>query len=136
MSTRSLVIVWNVALLVAAGLLWLVIAHDRGGDLITSAAFATIVALSFVASGLIALSRRPSNRVGTLLTATGFLWFVGVLAKTDEPWLFTLGVTFGVVGFGTIAHLFLSFPTGRLRTRLDRALVATVWVAVTAAPVA
>jgi signal transduction histidine kinase len=82
----------------------------------------------WLASGLFAWRRRPDNRVGPLMMAVGF----AVIA----PWAL---VGFGRIGFGVAAlvdelafaigaHLFLAFPTGRLNTRLERAVVAVMYV--------
>src|SRR3954453_20783307 len=85
-----------------------------------------LVGGSFAACGLIAWRRRPDSRVGMLMTATGFLFYVrpllsqlpGDLALT----LFTVMLNLWMYPFVALVLTFLS--GGRLETRLDRFLVA------------
>ena len=52
-----------------------------------------IVGASFVACGLVAWRRRPDNRSGLLMTATGFALFASpLLAQVDAPLAQTLGL--------------------------------------------
>ena len=95
----------------APGLIW---------DLVFSALW--------LAAGLFAWRRRPDNRVGPLMVLLGFAYLA--------PWVL---IGFGRLGFGAAAlvdelvyaigaHLFLAFPTGRLTTRLERTVVAVMYV--------
>jgi signal transduction histidine kinase len=82
--------------------------------------------LSLAAAGLLFWFRHPRNRFGPLLTAAGFAWF---LPEWSNPGVGTaLGFTVGLVGFVAcaplVAHAALVYPTGRLRSRLDLAVVA------------
>lgn len=85
---------------------------------------------SFVAAGLVAWQRRPANRVGLLMTATGFLFFVEPLAaQVDSAFVQTLGLL--ATDYWTIAFvvLLLVFPQSRrLRGRLENLLVVAVAV--------
>jgi hypothetical protein len=82
---------------------------------------------SFVAAGLIAWQRRPANRVGALMVATGFLFYVEVVARQLDPSVIqTLGLV--VAGYWTIPFvvLLLVFPRGRwISGWLEQLLVAT-----------
>ncbi|MEV6494452.1 hypothetical protein AB0M20_38400, partial [Actinoplanes sp. NPDC051633] len=90
-----------------------------------------LVGGSFVVCGLIAWRRRPDTRTGALLTATGFGFFVTPLfSQIDSPaaqtvayWLPDLWLVF------FIAVVLTSLTGGRLRTRLDRLIVAAAAVA-------
>jgi signal transduction histidine kinase len=84
-----------------------------------------IVGWGFAGVGLFAWARRPDNRVGMLMTATGFAWFFSLLGASDLPWLFTFGSVFGSVYFATAIHMLLSAPSGRLHTRGERTIVAS-----------
>ena len=53
----------------------------------------------------------------------GFGWFLFTLDASNTPWLYTVGLVTGGLWGGVFLHLGLSFPSGRLYTRLDRRLV-------------
>ncbi|MQA73837.1 MAG: histidine kinase [Solirubrobacterales bacterium] len=90
-----------------------------------------VIGGGFVGVGLYAWSRRPDNRVGVLMVATGFAWFVGVFNLTDPALLFTLGLATANLFMAPAIHLLLAFPSGRLETRFDRRLVIGSYIAVT-----
>ena len=87
-----------------------------------------LVGWSFIGVGLFAWGRRPDNRVGLLMTATGFVWFVAASGFSDLPLVFTLGNAFGSIFFAVAIHLLLAFPNGRLGTRVERRLVAAGYI--------
>ena len=78
---------------------------------------------SFIAAGLIARTRRPHNRTGLLMIAVGFAWFAGAPMSSNDSLLWTVGLSLSAVAAGFLIHLLLAYPTGRLQTRWDRALV-------------
>jgi signal transduction histidine kinase len=53
-----------------------------------------VTGLSFVAAGLVGAWYRPSSPAGSLLIASGALWFVGSYGPTGRPVLMTLGYAF------------------------------------------
>lgn len=75
--------------------------------------------VAFMVSGLIALWRRPDNRTGTYLAAVGYLWFLGALTESNNPWVYTAGFVLGGVALIPFAALLLAHPTGRFETRFD-----------------
>ncbi|HEX5088039.1 MAG TPA: sensor histidine kinase [Nocardioides sp.] len=83
----------------------------------------------WILAGLVAWQRRPENRVGPVMVVLGF----GELAHFfywDAALPFTIAE---LVSFFTIpisVYLFLAFPQGFLRTRFQRAFVASTAVAV------
>ena len=98
---------------------------------------AVLVALtggSFVAAGLIARTRRPSNRTGLLLIAVGFTWFVsaGLLGANDSL-LWTIGLSLSAIPAGFLIHLLIAYPSGRLQSGWERGLVVTGYVLVSVA---
>ena len=127
MRGRYLAAAGAVALLGAAGAVWLIADSDHTEDKLAIGLIAVTGCLSFVLSGLVALWRRPDNRTGYLLVATGVLWLLASLTTANNPWLFTLGFLVNSAAFGAFAHLILAFPSGRLATRFERLLVATIW---------
>ena len=52
----------------------------------------------------------------------GFAWFVTFLADSEDPVVFTLGTALQNVYLLGFVYLVLSFPSGRLRGRLERIL--------------
>jgi signal transduction histidine kinase len=82
-----------------------------------------VIGLSFVGAGVVALHRRPENRAGAVMVATGFLWFLAQLGYADSDFLNTVGTAtelLFVIGF---AYLLLSFPDGRLHSPFERVLI-------------
>ena len=119
---------WTLAVVAELGALAPVLVGDQPVELI-DVAF-RLVGGSFAVCGLIAWHRRPDNRSGMLMTATGFAFFVSPLvnqldaplAKTVALWLPDLFILFFV-------PLLLSYRTGgRLRARIDRLLVGAILV--------
>jgi signal transduction histidine kinase len=80
-------------------------------------------------AGLVVWARRPDSRTGLLLTAAGFAGGSSELAAVFPT--STLAYTIGLAAFHLdvplIAQAVLSYPTGRLRSRVDRAFVATCY---------
>ncbi len=84
-------------------------------------------ALTYVIVGGIAWLRRPANRTGMLMTAAGIGWCVGDLVYTPSPQLDAVGLLLNIAWFGLLGHLVVAFPSGRLETRLDRAIVGLAY---------
>ena len=80
-----------------------------------------------IAVGLFALHRPPFERFGALLIAAGCVWFLTTLAGAEDATLYSIGRIAQWVFEPLLIYLLLAFPTGRLDSRLDRALV---WIAV------
>jgi hypothetical protein len=72
------------------------------------------VGSSFIGVGLFAWWRRPSNLIGPLMIATGFLWFVAVLGNSTNATVFAIAGVLHAFGHATLIHLLLAFPSGRL----------------------
>ena len=108
----------------------LVLASDHEDNKAATIALAATAGLSFIASGLFALWRRPENHTGYLLAAVGYLWFFGALNESNNDWLFTAGVALGSLAFGAFFHLLLAFPGGRLIRRRDLWLVVSTYAVV------
>src|SRR4029450_11273996 len=82
-------------------------------------------------SGVLARGQRPENGLGTVMVFVGFAWFATFLADAGSSLVFTLGKALESVYLGGFVYLVLSFPRGRLRSRLDRGLIAAAVVLVT-----
>ena len=122
------------ALTYGAAILLLVSSDHRENT--WTAPIAVFAGVSFLVAGLVAATRRPDNPTGALMLAVGFLWSLGALDAANHPILFGLGILLGALAFLPFAALLLSFPTGRLEHRVDRAIVVATAVLVTVLPLA
>jgi PAS domain S-box-containing protein len=129
-TTRIAVALWSLALVIGAGATVLTFRSNHEDSPWATAALSVSVGLAFVAAGLIAWTRRPENRTGVLMTLVGFTWFAGSLAESNASLPFTIGAAFGSVAYLFIVWLVLAYPSGELRTGLDRLLVGATAVLV------
>ena len=111
------------ALAAGAAVIALQLASDHRDAPVVWAVFGPAVIWSFVGTGLYAWRARPESRIGLLMVLLGFAWFLFTLDAANAPWLYTIGLVLGGLWGGVFLHLGLSFPSGRLTTRLDRRLV-------------
>ncbi len=88
-----------------------------------------LVGISLLGCGLASWWRRPENRLGQIMVATGFAWFAAQLVNASPPWLNTIGLAIQSVWIIGLVYLLLAFPSGRLTGRLDRWLVGVAAVA-------
>ena len=87
-----------------------------------------LAGLTFVAAGLAGWVLRPDNGTGRLLVAVGVVFMVlATLWAANDSLLATLGATLGSVYLAIFAHLLLVYPSGRLRTRLERVTVVSLY---------
>ena len=85
------------------------------------------VGWSFLFVGLAAAAARPDSSIGVLMVVAGFAALARPLGAIDAPAPFAFGVAFGSLVYGVVAHLLVSFPSGRLRTRGQRVAVGVVY---------
>lgn len=108
---------------VAAAALLVALDHTFIIDERSDALGGVLVDAIWIATGLVAWWRVPDNRTGPLLTALGFVEISGQL-YWDAALPFTLAALTSAFLFAIGVHLFLAFPSGRLETRSERAVVA------------
>ncbi|HEX5990080.1 MAG TPA: histidine kinase [Solirubrobacterales bacterium] len=84
---------------------------------------------SFAFTGLFAWDRRPQNNTGPLMTAVGFAWFFQALSASNNEWIFAIGILGQNLSFAILVHLLVTFPSGRLRTRLQIVTVGIAYLA-------
>lgn len=84
--------------------------------------------LVYVATGLLAWTRRPHHRMGPLLCAGGLLWFASAAVNTSNPMLYGLGLVAQTLPIAFVVHALLAFPSGRLRGPAARGLTAGIYV--------
>jgi signal transduction histidine kinase len=122
---RDLLITF-LALASGVGSALLVVGNDRElSPAAVSAVLALVVGWAYIGSGLIARRQRPENRLGPVMVLIGFAWFVTFLADSNDSLTFTLGTVLEDLYLLGFVYLILSFPTGRLRGKLEVALFAT-----------
>jgi len=130
-TSRLLIAAWSVALASAAASLALVLSSNHESDPAARAALIVGLGMIFVVCGLIAIVRRPENRIGLLMVVVGFFWFLTSLAEANRPTVFTVGLALSLLIYGAFAHVILAFPSGRLGTPVARAIVLLAYVDVT-----
>ena len=110
---------------VAAGIgaAWIELTSTIVGDNAPTAAIALLVGWSYVACGLLAWRHRPANPLGPVMLCIGFAWFATFLGAWRSALPFTVGFVFQNLYLVGFIFLILSFPSGHLTRRLDRALV-------------
>jgi signal transduction histidine kinase len=102
-------------------------AEDRGLWI----ALDLVIGFGFIGTGAFAWRRRPGNRVGALMMATGFAWYLSVAPLVDSAFLFTVGQATSNLFVATAIHLLLAFPSGRLEQPVDRLVVGVAYLATT-----
>ena len=131
---RLTLLLWALAAASAAiglGLVPLLAAADFLPDRGLWIALDLVIGGGFTAVGLFAWYRRPDNRVGVLMVATAFAWYFVVAGNTGSAVVWTLGQLLSNLFVATAIHLLLAFPSGRLETTLDRAVVGIAYAATT-----
>jgi hypothetical protein len=91
--------------------------------------------LSFLASGIVAVSRRPGNAIGKLLLGFGFIWYLRNWSSLGVPGLAALGAISGYLGPPLLVQIMLAYPTGKLSSTFDRVVVGIVYAAAGAASI-
>jgi PAS domain S-box-containing protein len=116
---------WIAAAVAAVGAaVYVIVTSDRPQG--AGSVVAGLAAASFLATGIVARIRRPANRTGTLMMATGFFWCLGAANESSNGWVYALGSGTNSLVFIPFAHLMLSFPSGELTSRRHRSLVGAV----------
>jgi signal transduction histidine kinase len=130
-SARALTLAGAAGLGVGVLYLVLVLTSEHTDDRGLTAGLGLLVGWSFLGTGLFAWWRRPENGTGMLMMAAGLAWFAtGVSAANDEL-VHTFGITLDGLFTAVVGHLLMAFPTGRLETRGERAVIAGVYLTVT-----
>jgi signal transduction histidine kinase len=89
-----------------------------------AAIFKTYMTVVCVFVGLVWWRRRQSSRIGPLLVVYGLLFWASSLKGPANPVMYNLGVVADVASAFAYLYIIVSFPSGNLRTRVDRVLVA------------
>jgi signal transduction histidine kinase len=116
----------RVLLLISAGALGLamLVGNAQSGPPALEKVLEVLAGWSFAACGLLLWARRPANRLGPVMTAVGMVWLLGrAMTLVPNPVVFTVGIWLTDLWAAGFALFLLSFPTGRLTSRTDRAIV-------------
>ena len=87
------------------------------------------ISVPYIVAGLIAWWRRPDSRLGVLMIAGGFATALSALQFAQYAAPHTVGVIFDVLPAVIFLHVYLAYPSGRLRSRFEQGLVAAGYVA-------
>jgi signal transduction histidine kinase len=126
---RALVALGVLAFILGISATALVLTSDHVSPRGLLLAVVLIAGWSFAFTGLFAWDRRPGNNIGPLMTAVGFTWFFQALTAANNAWIFALGILGQTLPFAILIHLLVSFPSGRLRTRLQIVAVSLGYLA-------
>ena len=119
-----------VAIVPAAALaVWLASASDHLERPAATALYRSYLAAAPMLVGLYWWKRRPASRFGPVLIVFGITAWVVSWQSSDWPPAFDLGVLAEAPATVLTFYLFLAFPSGRLETVADRALVGA-WTVV------
>lgn len=120
---------WLAGLVLGLGAEWL------ARQSLAASAADLVVGWAFISCGLIAWARRPQSRIGILLTATGFAWFLGTLGESDVAPIAALGAAMLTLHRGPLFHSILGYPRGRLSGRFELGVAAIGYVSTTIGPI-
>ncbi len=81
------------------------------------------IGAAWIGTGLFAWGRRPANRVGALMTWTGFAWLLNAFVAADAPAVFTFAVVGANLFLAAFVHLLVAYPDGCIKRRAHRRLV-------------
>lgn len=87
-----------------------------------------ISGLTFLVAGIVTLDRRPGNAIGWLLIAYVAGAYLGNWGNLQLPAFPVIGFAVGgQIAAPIVVHIVLSYPTGRLRTRFERAVTGLIY---------
>src|SRR5262245_65262874 len=123
---RALILIATAVLAVAVGIYTLDIVRDDPFASFAGASTGGTIALlgagwALIASGAAFWLRSPRNRVGPLLVAAGFAWFLleWINPRTGSAAAFTLGLCFYAACPPLVGHAVLAYPGGKVLRRLE-----------------
>ena len=85
------------------------------------------VGWSFVVAGFVAAQRRPDNRMGVLMLATGIVWFCRDFDAFDFAPATRLSELALNLFLALVAHQIVVFPDGRADSRAERAAIVAIY---------
>jgi signal transduction histidine kinase len=129
----------TILLIAAGGVLGALAYRAQVHDLLSPSARAAATLAycgAFLAAGIAAWARRPANRLGPLMVATGFALLARQFRYSHDPAIFTAFFALGDLPYALVGHCVFAYPFGRIRDRAERNLVAAGYVTTLAFPLA
>lgn len=124
MSLRKIAIAAaNIGVAAGAGAFWLAVHGEHNRPTEPGGLLTIVVGASLLGSGLLLWRERPQNRLGPVMVVTAFAWFASLLTEAHQAWMYTIGEAIQYLWLVGFIYLVLSFPSGRLETRLNRILI-------------
>jgi signal transduction histidine kinase len=120
---RALLALLALGIVFAGFLVALVVTSDHEDMQVATAIVAPLVGLSFISTGVFAWWRRPLNRFGLLMTSVGFAYFLAGVTESNNSTVFTIASYVAPLYLVLVIQMVLAFPTGRLETLGQRAVV-------------
>lgn len=102
--------------------------HQTVAWLVANVPVVILVGWSFLFVGLVATNRRPGNVTGLLISLFGVTWFSAGLAWIPTPLVQALADLLRFSYLAVLANVFMVFPQGRPRGRLELAAIIAVYV--------
>lgn len=102
---------------------WAVASSPALVDAKSIASWRGVVVALYVTVGLYTWWRRSDNRLGPLLVGNGLLYAATSFNASGASAAYTLGMVLWAVYVVYTAYLLLSYPRGRLESRLERAFI-------------
>src|SRR5919109_1071004 len=121
---RALVALFALGIVFAGFLVGLVVTSDHEEMKVATAIVAPIVGLAFISTGVFAWWRRPLNRFGLLMTSVGFAYFLAGVTESNNSTVFTIASYIAPLYLVLVIQMVLAFPSGRLETVGQRAIIA------------
>lgn len=91
---------------------WLAVTSNHLEAVVINTALGAFIGASFIGVGLYVWRTRPEQRHGLLLVATGFAWFLGGLAMSNDDVVATIGIYCGAIYVLLVVQLVVEFPDG------------------------
>jgi signal transduction histidine kinase len=125
--TRALAMLALAGLLVSLLATGVILASDHVDHRGLTVVVLVGIGAAWIGTGLYAWWRRPSNRVGALMTWTGFAWLLSAFVAADAPAVFTFSVLAANLYLAAFVHLLVAYPEGCIKRRAQRRLVGAAY---------
>jgi signal transduction histidine kinase len=104
-------------------------AFSRAGATPAMLAYDLTVGWAFAAAGLVVSRRQPDSRSGLLMAVEGMAWFLTNFQGSGVHALILAATLLAALNEAVLAHLVLTFPTGRVSSRGELTLILALYAA-------